>query len=57
MPLRRFDAIKSYYLVADNWEKVEGYNGGHYDATLDTTKDMDRAYFKIHAPNPTDDYV
>ncbi len=42
-------------MVADNWGSVNGYSGGHYDATLG--KDLNEAYFRIHAPNPEDGLV
>ncbi|XP_032233916.1 uncharacterized protein LOC116616129 [Nematostella vectensis] len=49
----RFES-EGWLMVADNWGNPNGYNGGHYDATLG--KDLSDAYFRIHAPNPTDGY-
>ena len=44
-----------YLMVADNHGSSGGYSGGHYDATLG--KDLDEAYFRVHAPNPEDGHV
>lgn len=49
----RFES-DGYLMVADNWGHDGGYSGGHYDATLG--KDGSEAWFRVHAPNPTDGY-
>ncbi|XP_015759384.1 PREDICTED: uncharacterized protein LOC107338663 [Acropora digitifera] len=49
----RFES-DGWLMVADNWGKDGGYSGGHYDATLG--QDVSKAWFRVHAPNPTDGY-
>lgn len=43
-----------WLMVADNWGSEEGYGDGHYDATLG--KEDSKAWFRVHAPNPTDGF-
>lgn len=49
----RFES-DGWLMVADNWGHDAGYSGGHYDATLG--QDESIAWFRVHAPNPTDGY-
>ncbi|XP_068731564.1 uncharacterized protein [Montipora capricornis] len=49
----RFES-EGWLMVADNWGNDWGHDGGHYDATLG--KDVSKAWFRVHAPNPTDGY-
>lgn len=42
-------------MITDNWGG-SGHNGGSYDATCGK-EDGAKAYFRVHAPNPTDGQV
>ena len=48
----RFES-EGWLMVADNWGSENGYDG-HYDATLG--QNINDAWFRVHAPNPTDGY-
>ena len=51
VPLR-FES-EGLFMIADNWGHDDGHDGGHYDATLGK-EDGNKAYWRVHAPNPTD---